>query len=137
MRERIVAYFDTLAGAIRGTAVTDLSGQDIGLERGFEIVRSLAHKSHDRGNKLIFIGNGGSQGGRFLQLLRRQLELSPGEPPIELPRQSLKICASRPIKKPTLDNDRCAYQRESAQEPENPRSAGLEEDFLDRINCAC
>ena len=62
MRERIVAYFDTLAGAIRDSAVTDLSGQDIGLERGFEIVRGLAHKSHDRGNKLIFIGNGGSQG---------------------------------------------------------------------------
>jgi len=62
MRERIVAYFDTLAAAIRDTAVTDLSGQDIGLERGFEIFRSLAHKSHDRGNKLIFIGNGGSQG---------------------------------------------------------------------------
>src|SRR5262245_48064484 len=62
MRERIHAYFDTLSSVIRNAVVTDQSGQEIALERGFEIVRGLAHKAHDRGNKLIFIGNGGSQG---------------------------------------------------------------------------
>ena len=62
MRETILAYFDTLDAAIRNVAVTDRSGRDIGMEGGFAIVRELAHKAHDSDNKLIFIGNGGSQG---------------------------------------------------------------------------
>jgi D-sedoheptulose 7-phosphate isomerase len=62
MRETIVAYFDTLDSVIRNAIATDRAGRDIGLERGFAIVRELAHKAHDGDNKLIFIGNGGSQG---------------------------------------------------------------------------
>src|SRR5262245_46236964 len=62
MRETIVAYFDTLNGVIRNAIVTDRAGRDVGLERGFATVRELAHKAHDGDNKLIFIGNGGSQG---------------------------------------------------------------------------
>jgi D-sedoheptulose 7-phosphate isomerase len=62
MQQTIVAYFDTLADVTRNAAVTDKAGHEIGMERGFAIVRDLAHKAHNGDNKLIFIGNGGSQG---------------------------------------------------------------------------
>ncbi len=62
MQQTILAYFDTLADVIRNAAVTDRAGHEIGIERGFATVRDLAHKAHDGDNKLIFIGNGGSQG---------------------------------------------------------------------------
>jgi len=62
MQQTILAYFDTLSDVMRNAVVTDRAGHEIGLERGFANVRDLAHKAHDGGNKLIFIGNGGSQG---------------------------------------------------------------------------
>ena len=62
MQQTIQAYFDTLTDVTRNAAVTDKAGHEIGMERGFAIVRDLAHKAHDGDNKLIFIGNGGSQG---------------------------------------------------------------------------
>jgi D-sedoheptulose 7-phosphate isomerase len=62
MQQTIHAYFDTLADVTRNAVVTDKAGHEIGMERGFAIVRDLAHKVHNAGNKLIFIGNGGSQG---------------------------------------------------------------------------
>jgi D-sedoheptulose 7-phosphate isomerase len=62
MQQIIHAYFDTLTEVTRNAAVTDKAGHEIGMERGFALVRDLAHKAHDGDNKLIFIGNGGSQG---------------------------------------------------------------------------
>src|SRR5436309_14974546 len=62
MRERIAAYFDTLAELICHAEVTNELGRGINIEQGFETVRRLAHAAHDAGNKLMFIGNGGSAG---------------------------------------------------------------------------
>jgi D-sedoheptulose 7-phosphate isomerase len=55
-------YFATLAGAIRQAETTDESGTALPLEEGFERVRKSAHAAHDSGNKIVFIGNGGSAG---------------------------------------------------------------------------
>ncbi|MBV9637338.1 MAG: SIS domain-containing protein [Methylobacteriaceae bacterium] len=62
MRERVDAYFRTLAQAIRDVEITDGAGGPIAVEQGFERVRQSAHAAHDGGNKVIFIGNGGSAG---------------------------------------------------------------------------
>jgi D-sedoheptulose 7-phosphate isomerase len=62
MQERIDAYFDTLARLTRGAEVTDRGGKPLALGRGFEIVRNAAHAAHDGGNKIMFVGNGGSAG---------------------------------------------------------------------------
>jgi D-sedoheptulose 7-phosphate isomerase len=61
-RDRLGRYFGTLEGALRGTEVTDRAGRALALEEGCEWVRRSAHESHDAGNKIIFIGNGGSAG---------------------------------------------------------------------------
>ena len=62
MQERIDAYFSTLACLIRGTQVTDRAGTPLSLAQGFVRVRDAARAAHDRGNKIMFIGNGGSAG---------------------------------------------------------------------------
>lgn len=62
MRQRLTAYFDTLASLTRNAVVTDRSGQKRALEEAIEWVRAAAHKTHDGGNKIMFIGNGGSAG---------------------------------------------------------------------------
>jgi D-sedoheptulose 7-phosphate isomerase len=62
VRERIELYFRTLAGLMRDAEVTDNVGQSISLEEAFDHVRDAAHDAHNAGNKLIFIGNGGSAG---------------------------------------------------------------------------
>lgn len=53
-------YFDVLAGAIATAAATDRSGRTLPLADGFAWVRRSARAAHDGGNKLMFIGNGGS-----------------------------------------------------------------------------
>jgi D-sedoheptulose 7-phosphate isomerase len=55
-------YFGTLADLIRQTETTDGSARPLPLEDGFERVRKAAHVAHDAGNKIVFIGNGGSAG---------------------------------------------------------------------------
>ena len=42
--------------------VTDHTSQKLSLDAGCEWVRKSAHETHDAGNKIIFIGNGGSAG---------------------------------------------------------------------------
>jgi D-sedoheptulose 7-phosphate isomerase len=61
-RERVRLYFRTLARLMRDAQATDNAGESLSLEQGFDRVRDAAHKSHNAGNKLIFIGNGGSAG---------------------------------------------------------------------------
>jgi D-sedoheptulose 7-phosphate isomerase len=60
--DRLSTYFDTLARVIREAEVTDGTGKTITLCRGFDQVREAAHAAHDAGNKIMFIGNGGSAG---------------------------------------------------------------------------
>jgi len=55
-------YFDTLAGLLKETEVTDGGNSKISLSEGCEWFRCAAHAAHDAGNKIMFVGNGGSAG---------------------------------------------------------------------------
>jgi D-sedoheptulose 7-phosphate isomerase len=56
----ICGYFTRLSGYLTDTAVTSASGETIDLARAVNHVMAEARRTHDAGNKLIFIGNGGS-----------------------------------------------------------------------------
>src|SRR6516164_958358 len=60
MRNRVGLYFATLSRLILATEVTDEAGHSLPLDQAFEKVAAAAHTVHDAGNKIIFIGNGGS-----------------------------------------------------------------------------
>lgn len=60
MRGRVGQYFEMLAGLIYSTEATDFDGVALGLAEAFDRVRLAAHAAHDAGNKIIFLGNGGS-----------------------------------------------------------------------------
>jgi D-sedoheptulose 7-phosphate isomerase len=62
VRELLHQYFGTLADVLRGAEVTDRMSKMLPLEQGCEWMRSTAHEAHDAGNKIIFVGNGGSAG---------------------------------------------------------------------------
>jgi D-sedoheptulose 7-phosphate isomerase len=62
MRSRVQAYLDTLVGLIQTTEVTTRDGHALALEAGLERLRNAAHEAHDRGGRVMFIGNGGSAG---------------------------------------------------------------------------
>ena len=62
MQDLLARYFNTLAGLLRETEVTDASGKKLRLEEGCEYIRKESHASHDAGNKIMFVGNGGSAG---------------------------------------------------------------------------
>ncbi len=62
MLERLNDYFGTLADLLRGAEVTDWESKKLPLDAGCEWLRQAAHETHDGGNKIIFIGNGGSAG---------------------------------------------------------------------------
>jgi D-sedoheptulose 7-phosphate isomerase len=53
-------YFADLASVIAGVEITDAAGQSLSREAGCERVQAVAHAAHDRGNKIMLIGNGGS-----------------------------------------------------------------------------
>ena len=55
-------YFDTLARLLHGTAVTTHDGTPLTLDQGIDWMRRAAAESHARGNKIMFVGNGGSAG---------------------------------------------------------------------------
>jgi D-sedoheptulose 7-phosphate isomerase len=58
--KRLSAYFFMLAHHIRDTEVTDQRARKLLLDEGVNWVRTQAHKAHDGGNKIMFLGNGGS-----------------------------------------------------------------------------
>ena len=60
MREQLEQYIVTLAGLLRGAEVTDRASKTLRLEEGCKRLRQAAQTAHDAGNKVIFIGNGGS-----------------------------------------------------------------------------
>jgi len=62
VRQQLHQYFGTLAEALRGAEVTDLATKTLALHEGCEWLRKTAHETHDSGNKIIFVGNGGSAG---------------------------------------------------------------------------
>jgi D-sedoheptulose 7-phosphate isomerase len=55
-------YFSRLENLLRSAEATGLSGEKMSLAEGCEWVRRAAHDTHDAGNKIIFVGNGGSAG---------------------------------------------------------------------------
>jgi D-sedoheptulose 7-phosphate isomerase len=62
LNKQLNRYFDTLASLLRETEATDRVARNLSLSEGCEWVRKTAHDTHDAGNKIIFIGNGGSAG---------------------------------------------------------------------------
>lgn len=62
MRQQLNRYFGTLVDVLRGAEVTDGASKNLSLDEGCELVRRAAHEAHDAGNKIIFVGNGGSAG---------------------------------------------------------------------------
>jgi D-sedoheptulose 7-phosphate isomerase len=53
-------YFATLSDLLRQATVTDRSGEMLTLDQGFDRVSGAARQAHASGNKIMFIGNGGS-----------------------------------------------------------------------------
>jgi D-sedoheptulose 7-phosphate isomerase len=60
MVNRLGLYLATLSRLISETEVTERSGRSLPLEEAVAKVGVAAHTVHDAGNKIIFIGNGGS-----------------------------------------------------------------------------
>jgi D-sedoheptulose 7-phosphate isomerase len=62
LHNRVDRYFQTLAGIIAGASVTDRNARALSIAEGFAHVRDAAHRTHDSGNTILFVGNGGSAG---------------------------------------------------------------------------
>ena len=59
-KDRILDYFATLQSLLREAEATDARVRTVGLEEAFSRIASEARQAHDKGNKLMFVGNGGS-----------------------------------------------------------------------------
>lgn len=53
-------YFKTLERLLGEVVTTDSDGSTVPCEQACEWVRDAAHEAHDRGQKVMFVGNGGS-----------------------------------------------------------------------------
>jgi len=62
IKDRINPYFAKLHRVMRDAECSDFRRAEMPIGAAFEAVRAQAHAAHERGNKLIFIGNGGSAG---------------------------------------------------------------------------
>lgn len=62
MSGRLANYFDTLFKATLGAECTTSAGERVSLEAAFDRISQMCHDAHDSGNKIMFIGNGGSMG---------------------------------------------------------------------------
>jgi D-sedoheptulose 7-phosphate isomerase len=62
VREQLSRYFATLSHLLNGAVVTNHVAKDMPLAEGCQWLRKAAHEAHDAGNKIIFVGNGGSAG---------------------------------------------------------------------------
>lgn len=62
MEQRLNAYFSTLHETARGVVITDGNGKPISQEAGYAQAMRQMRATHEAGNKLMFIGNGGSAG---------------------------------------------------------------------------
>ena len=59
---RIDAFVDALGATLGSAAATDDAGREVPLDHVVEWAVDTARATHDRGNKLMFVGNGGSAG---------------------------------------------------------------------------
>ena len=62
MQKRIEQYFDTLAKLVQNAIITDKHGAVLLKEDAYTIATREVRAVHNAGNKLMFIGNGGSAG---------------------------------------------------------------------------
>jgi D-sedoheptulose 7-phosphate isomerase len=62
MKKRIDNYFDTLAKAAREATITDRNGSLLAQDVAYNLATKQVRATHDAGNKIMFIGNGGSAG---------------------------------------------------------------------------
>src|SRR6476659_7054261 len=62
MREKLGPYFDTLFKATREAECTTSGGENLTLDAALVKVCEICHGASDGGNKVMFIGNGGSMG---------------------------------------------------------------------------
>ena len=60
--ERLARYFDTFASLVHGAKASAADGRELPLAEAFARVSKRAKTAHGGGNKLMFIGNGGSAG---------------------------------------------------------------------------
>jgi len=56
------SYFSTLADLLKNAEVTDGAKRKMGLGEGCEWFCRATHGAHNSGNKIMFVGNGGSAG---------------------------------------------------------------------------
>jgi D-sedoheptulose 7-phosphate isomerase len=56
------SYFSTLASVLKNAEATDDTKRKIALHEACEWFRQATHEAHDAGNKIMFVGNGGSAG---------------------------------------------------------------------------
>lgn len=61
-RSGLDSYFRTLADLLKSAEATDGTKRKLALDEGCEWFRRAAHEAHDAGNKIMFVGNGGSAG---------------------------------------------------------------------------
>lgn len=62
MRSRVVNYFNVLGELPLRTAVTDRAGKPVDMGKAWETATRAIRATHESGNKIMFIGNGGSAG---------------------------------------------------------------------------
>jgi len=62
MQARIDSYFNVLAKSISDTVITDADGKPISQQDAWSQATKLVRATHEQGNKVMFIGNGGSAG---------------------------------------------------------------------------
>ncbi len=62
MKTRLENYFAVLSSVYSNAQVTGLNGAAIAIEDAYKAATILVRATHNNGNKLMFIGNGGSAG---------------------------------------------------------------------------
>jgi D-sedoheptulose 7-phosphate isomerase len=62
MHERVQAYFSVLGQTPQSAVATDSEGNAMPLARALEWAVDAARRTHDAGNTIMFVGNGGSAG---------------------------------------------------------------------------
>ena len=60
--DRIARYFDTFAALLHGAEASAADNRALPLAEAFARIAARAREAHGAGNKLMFIGNGGSAG---------------------------------------------------------------------------
>lgn len=58
----IGTYMETLSQVVARALVTDRTGRSIPLEQAIRLMGGEMRAAHDRGNRIFFVGNGGSAG---------------------------------------------------------------------------